>query len=106
MVGPTSSTSISVSAGAPAIASTEPKAPASARAAVGPTCLIDRATSTRHSGRLRASSRFLSRLVALAVSSPPIVTKNGDCLSLSAVSVKRSPSSATRRASRSADAAS
>ena len=60
MVGPTPSTAASRSADAPMIVSSEPNSAASARAAVGPTCRIDRATRIRHSGRVRASSRLTS----------------------------------------------
>ena len=47
------------------IASIEPNSVASARAAVGPTCRIDSATSTRHSGTSLASSRLASSRCAV-----------------------------------------
>src|SRR5215471_2621200 len=77
IVGPTSSTATSCSGDAPLIASIEPNARASARAAVGPTCLIDSATRLRQSGLLRASSRLCSSFAALTVSVPCLLTKNG-----------------------------
>ena len=106
IVGPTSSTVTSSASGAAAMASTEPNAVASARAAVGPMCRIDSATRIRQSGRCRASSRLPSSLVAFAVSEPPLVTKNGTVLKASAVSPNRSPSSVTSPESSSATAAS
>ncbi len=57
MVGPTPSVSASRSSEASRTACIEPKWVASARAAVGPTCLIDNATITRHSGTVFARSR-------------------------------------------------
>ncbi len=106
IVGPTSSTAVSCSGEAAAIASTEPNATASARAAVGPTCRIDSATRMRHSGRCRASSRLCSSLTAFTVSVPCLLTKNGLVASVSAVSANTSPSSATSPLSSSAMAAS
>ena len=50
MVGPTPSTTANSSSEAAMIASRLPYSVASARAAVGPTCRMDSATSTRHSG--------------------------------------------------------
>ena len=44
---------------------------ASAWAAVGPTCRIDSATSTRHSGWVLAASRFCTSLWPLADSTRP-----------------------------------
>ena len=106
IVGPTSSTSTSRSGDAAAIASTEPNAAASARAAVGPTCRIESATRIRQSGRCRASSRLPSSLTAFTVSPPCLLTKNGQLASFSSVSANTSPSSATRPLSSSAMAAS
>ena len=55
------------------IASRLPNSVASARAAVGPTCRIDSATSTRHSGCALALSRLASSRLPLADSSPSLV---------------------------------
>ena len=77
IVGPTPSTIASASGEADAIASSEPNASASARAAVGPTCLIDSATSIRHSGRVFASSRLASSACATSLRPPALFTKNG-----------------------------
>ena len=52
----------------------EPNAVASARDAVGPTCRMLRATTTRHSGRDFAASRFSSSLSPLVVTSPVLRT--------------------------------
>ena len=106
IVGPTPSTTASASAEADAIASTEPKASASARAAVGPTCLMDSATSTRHSGLVLASARFASSNCALILRPPALFTKNGQVASSSLVSANTSPSSATSPQSSSATTAS
>ena len=104
--GPTPSAAASSSADAAAIASSEPNWAASTRAAVGPACRMDSATSTRHSGRVRASSSLPSSLAALTVRPPCLLTKNGTVASISSVSEKMSPSSVTRPESSSATTAS
>ncbi len=106
IVGPTSSTATSCSGDAAVIASIEPNARASARAAVGPTCRMDSATRIRHSGLRRASSRLRSSLTALTVSVPCLLTKNGQVASACAVSENTSPSSVTSPQSSSAMTAS
>ena len=53
------------------MAAIEPNSWASARAAVGPTCRIDSATSTRHSGRCLAEPRLASSRSPLAESCGP-----------------------------------
>ena len=50
------------------MASIVPNLVARARAAVGPTCRIDRATRTRHSGRSFAVARLASSLRPFSVS--------------------------------------
>ena len=55
-----------VASSAVRIASIEPNSVASARAAVGPTCRIESATSTRHSGTCLALSRLASSRWPLA----------------------------------------
>ena len=58
------------------IAARLPRAVASARADVGPTCRIDNATRIRHSGRSLASCRFASSRAPLADSTLLFVVKN------------------------------
>ena len=106
IVGPTPSTSASCSSPAAMMASILPKAPASARAAVGPTCRMDRATRMRHSGLALASCRFFSSRAPFADSLPSLVTKNAERIRSSSVSANRSLSSVMMSASRSAVAAS
>ena len=106
IVGPTPSTIARASGEAAAIASSEPKASASARAAVGPTCLMDSATRMRHSGRVLASSRFASSACATSLRPPALFTKNGLVASFSSVRSKRSPSLVTRPSVSSATTAS
>ncbi len=67
---------------------------------------MDSATRTRHSGRVRTSSRLASSRFALALSVPCLTMKNGLVSSLSAVKSKTSPSSATSLPSSSAATAS
>ena len=67
IVPPTPSVSASTSSDAARMSSIEPKRVASARAAVGPTCRMDRATSTRHSGRSFAVARLVSSLRPFSV---------------------------------------
>ncbi len=123
MTPPTPSTAASSSMDADRIASSEPKCPASARAAVGPTCLIDSATSTRQSGCDFACSRLATSFCPLAESTRPARTASGGSVFLAArvnsgtvaslscavagspaagASVNRSPSSAMTPASSSA----
>ena len=64
MAGPTPSTWDSSSTPASRSALSEPKRPASARAAVGPTCRTDSATRTRHRGRDLAAASWESIAVA------------------------------------------
>ena len=68
MVDPTPSVSASSSSDAARMASMVPNRVARARAAVGPTCRIDSATSTRQSGRSRAVARLASSLRPFSVS--------------------------------------
>ncbi len=70
ITGPTPSTPLSSSAEAARMASSEPRARASERAAVGPTWRIDNATRTRHNGWRLARSRLSSRRCPFADSSP------------------------------------
>ena len=79
---------------------------ASARAAVGPTCRIESATSTRHSGCCLALPRLASSLAPLAESSFFWVVKRLVRNSCSAVRSKTSPSSVITPAANSAVAAS
>ena len=76
MVGPTPSTAASCSSEAARIASRSPNSVASARAAVGPTCRIDSATSTRHSGRVFATPRLSSRRLPFADIAPALVVNS------------------------------
>ena len=71
----------------------EPNSAANALAAVGPTCRIDSATSTLHSGLSLAESRLASKRFPLADRDPALVRKIGTSISFSASSEKRSPSS-------------
>jgi hypothetical protein len=96
IVGPTPSTIARASGDAAAIASSDPKASASALAAVGPTWRIDSATRIRHSGRVFASSRLASSACALTLRPPALFTKNGLVARASPVSPNRSPSFPTR----------
>ena len=74
---PTPSAAASSSRPAARIASIEPKSAARARAAVGPTWRIDRATSTRHSGRVLAAARLAISLAPLADRTRPPTTASG-----------------------------
>ena len=82
ITGPTPSVAASSSSEASRIRSMEPKAVASERAAVGPTCRMDSATSTRHSGwevALASSSKSLT-VLALGLDgclALPLVQKYG-----------------------------
>ena len=105
MVRPMPSTAASCSTDAEAMASIEPNSRARSCAAVGPTCRMDSATSTRHSGRVLAASRLSSSLCAFAVRPPPLRVKKSDRSRSSAVSENRSPSSVTRPALSNATAA-
>ncbi|MNI48709.1 hypothetical protein D3C73_1032860 [compost metagenome] len=67
MVGPTPSTWAICSSVALRMASMLPKAVASAREAVGPTCRMDSATSTRHSGCCLAFSSSANSFSVVAV---------------------------------------
>ena len=109
MIGPTPSVAANCSCEASSMAASERNAAASARAAVGPTCRMDRATRTRHNGRSLASCNWLSRASALAVSSRvppcPARVKNAQRARSAAVTANRSLSSWTRSHSSSATAA-
>src|SRR5699024_4884130 len=72
--GATPATAASASVLAARIASTEPSSVARARAAVGRTCRIDRATSTRHSGWALACWRLSTSFCPLAESTRPSTT--------------------------------
>ena len=69
---------------------------ASACAAVGPTCRMDSATSTRQSGRCRACSRLSRSLRPFADSVPSFFVKNSERDNDSSVRWKMSPSSCSR----------
>ncbi len=71
MTAPTPSVAASVASSASRIASIEPNWVASARAAVGPTCRIDRATMTRHNGCVLATSRLASSFSPVAETMRP-----------------------------------
>ena len=77
MVGPTPSTAANSSVEAARMASMVAKCPARARAAVGPTCRIDRATSTRHKGCSLTCCRLSSRRTPTADSTRPSTTPPG-----------------------------
>ena len=99
MVIPTPSTAASCSGVAAAMAWREPNSPGQQPGPrSGPTCRIDSATSTRHSGRVLAASRLSSSLRALAASSPSLRRKKSARARSAAVSENRSPSSVTRPA--------
>ena len=70
---PAAAVSRAACSAAASIASSEPNSRASACAAVGPTCRIDSATSTRHSGRSLADSRLSRSLRPFADSAPALV---------------------------------
>ena len=72
ITAPTPSTEASCSSEAASTASSDPSDWASARAALGPTCRIDSATSTRQSGWSFTRSRFSSSFWPLADSSPSL----------------------------------
>ncbi len=93
MVGPTPSVPARASRSADSMASIERKCWASDRAAVGPTCRIDSATRTRHSGRSLAPARFASSRVPFADSPPSLRRNSGTCSSAASSSPNRSPSS-------------
>ena len=109
MTGPTPSTAASSSTGAARCGrGRRARGPAPGRRS-GPTCRIDSATITRHSGRDLAASSSTSSFSALAVStrspSVPARVKNRLARSWSAVRPNTSPSSATTPSSSSATAA-
>ena len=112
MVGPTPSAAASCSSVAARMAAIEPNSWASARAALGPTCRIESATSTRQSGTSLRSPRLSSSRWPLALSCGPFSpffgarVKSGAARSCSAVRSKTSPSLSTTPASSSAVAAS
>ena len=106
MVGPTPSACASSSSDAAMIRGSEPNSSASARAAVGPTCRIDSATMTFHSGRCLTTSRFANSFCPLADSAPALVRNSSTSVSFSSSRSNRSPSSASAPESISAAAAS
>ena len=106
MTPPTPSAWASSSRDAARMASIEPNCDASARAAVGPTCRIERATSTRHSGCCCALAKLSNRRTPLTESTFPSTAvsasaflaarvNSGTVSSCSGVSANRSPSSVT-----------
>ena len=113
MVGPTPSAAASSSRVGASDRSIEPNSVASARAAVGPTCRIDSATSTRHSGTCLRPARLASRRSPLAAQLAALLAllgRPGEQVASSAALArsrsKMSPSSVTTPASSRACAAS
>ena len=79
---------------------------ASACALVGPTCLIERATNIRQSGRFLASTSPATNRSAIAPNEPSFLVKNSDLLKSLSVRENKSPSSTTNLSANSAAAAS
>ena len=106
ITAPTPSTSANSCTDADRIPSIEPNLFASACADVGPTCLIDSATNTRHSGLDFAVSNPIMNRSEIAPNVPSFFKKNCDLARSFSVSENRSPSSFTKPSANSAAAAS